>query len=99
MAGDELNAEPVDDFNLSPHARFEMARRGLSEELVRFVLRTPDQRESIRPGRDVLPSIVAGDGTDQPQLVRVFVDIDRRPAVVVTAYRTSRISRYWRSTP
>jgi hypothetical protein len=29
-------------------------------------------------------------------LVRVFVDVDRKPAEVVTAYRTSRIAKYWR---
>lgn len=29
-------------------------------------------------------------------LVRVVVDIDREPAEVVTAYRTSKISKYWR---
>jgi hypothetical protein len=28
-------------------------------------------------------------------LVRVFVDVDRDPAEVVTAYRTSKISKYW----
>jgi len=28
--------------------------------------------------------------------VRVFVDVDRRPAEVVTAYRTSKIGKYWR---
>jgi len=33
----------------------------------------------------------------QPQktyLVRVFVDVDRDPAEVVTAYRTSNIAKY-----
>ena len=29
-------------------------------------------------------------------LVRVFVDVDRDPAEVVTAYRTSKISKYWK---
>lgn len=29
-------------------------------------------------------------------LVRVFVDIDRVPPEVVTAYRTSKIEKYWR---
>jgi hypothetical protein len=29
-------------------------------------------------------------------LVRAFVDIDRDPAEVVTAYRTSKIGKYWR---
>jgi hypothetical protein len=27
----------------------------------------------------------------------VFVDIDRQPAQVVTAYRTSKIDKYWES--
>jgi hypothetical protein len=30
-------------------------------------------------------------------LVPVFVDVDRRPAEVVTAYRASKIEKYWRS--
>jgi hypothetical protein len=29
-------------------------------------------------------------------LVRVFVDVDRQPAEVVTVYRTSKVSKYWR---
>ncbi|GAG48402.1 unnamed protein product, partial [marine sediment metagenome] len=28
-------------------------------------------------------------------LIRVFVDGDRKPAEVVTAYRTSKIDKYW----
>lgn len=28
-------------------------------------------------------------------LVRVFVDVDRDPAEIVTVYRTSRIEKYW----
>jgi type III restriction enzyme len=30
-------------------------------------------------------------------LVRVFVDIDRTPAEVVTAYRTGKVFKYWRA--
>jgi hypothetical protein len=30
-------------------------------------------------------------------LLRVLVDIDRQPAEVVTAYRTSRVEKYWKS--
>jgi hypothetical protein len=33
----------------------------------------------------------------KPYLVRVFVDIDRVPAEVVTAYLTSRVAKYWRA--
>jgi len=30
-------------------------------------------------------------------LVRVFVDMDRHPAEIVTVYRTSKVSKYWRA--
>ena len=78
------------------HALFEMARRGLSEAVVRDVLATPGQRIEIRHGRVVYQSIVEGPGGTGRQLVRVFVDVDRQPAEVVSAYRTSRIRKYWR---
>jgi len=94
-----MPAQPVDEYVVSQHARTELARRGLSDALMRLVLAAPDQRLPVRPGRDVLQSIVDGDERSHPQLVRVFVDIDRHPAVVVTAYRTSRINRYWRADP
>ena len=32
-------------------------------------------------------------------LLRVFVDIDRQPAEVVSAYRTSKVEKYWKSKP
>jgi hypothetical protein len=28
-------------------------------------------------------------------LLRVFVDVDRNPAEVVTVYRKSQVSKYW----
>jgi hypothetical protein len=39
-------------------------------------------------------AVIRSDG--QRYLVRVFVDIDRDPAEVVTAYRTSRMDKYSR---
>jgi hypothetical protein len=88
-------AEGVHDFVITPHAAFEMQRRVIAEAVVRRVLRAPEQRETIRQGRVVLQSRIEFGGTTY--LVRVFVDIDRRPAEVVTVYRTSKISKYWRS--
>ena len=32
-------------------------------------------------------------------LVRVVVDVDRRPAEVVTVYRTTKLRKYWRDEP
>lgn len=86
--------EPVLEYIITEHAAHEMKRRGLDEAIVRGVLAAPDQRLAARDGRDVLQSRLGFGG--RSYLVRVFVDIDRAPAEVVTAYRTSRIMKYWR---
>lgn len=85
------------DYVFRDHARYEMARRHISEWLVRRVLDDPDQVLEIRPGRMVYQSIVEAARPNRRYLLRVFVDVDQRPSEVVTAYSTSRIERYWRS--
>jgi hypothetical protein len=94
-----VKAEPIVDVVFTDHARFEMGRRGLSEDVVRGVLSAPGQRWSVRPGREVVQSQVSMGEAGRPYVVRVFVDIDRTPCEVVTAYRTSRIAKYWRPEP
>ena len=90
-------ADPVDDYEITEHAVFEMQRRHIEEDALRSVLATPEQRYRVRLGRDVLQSrIVIGVKT---YLLRAFVDIDRQPAEVVTVYLTSRIAKYWRTEP
>ena len=73
-----------------------MTRRGLSEEIVRSVLAAPDRQIEIRPGRVVVQSQVKMSAPPKTYLIRVFVDVDRDPKEVVTAYRTSKVSKYWR---
>lgn len=90
-------ADPILDFVLTPHASYELRRRGLDETMVRRVLAHPEQRIAVRSGRDVVNSRVEIAG--RRYLVRVFVDVDRSPAEVVTAYRTSKIGKYWRRQP
>jgi len=36
------------------------------------------------------------DAAGRTFLLRVFVDVQRRPPEVITAYRTSKIAKYWR---
>ena len=90
-------AEPIPECSISPHAILEMRRRGIDEDTVRRVLAAPEQREAVRPGRDVLQSRVEFER--KTYLVRVVVDVDRSPPEVVTAYRTSKIEKYWRNEP
>jgi hypothetical protein len=85
---------PIRDYVLTPHASSELLRRGLDEAMVHQVLAEPEQRIAVRPGREVVQSVFQLAG--RHYLVLVFVDVDRNPAEVVTAYRTSKIDKYWR---
>jgi hypothetical protein len=88
-------AAPIANYIVTSHAAFEIQRRRIDEGAVHRVLAAPEQRHAARPGRDVLQSRIALAG--KMYLLRVFVDIDRDPAEVVTVYRTSRIAKYWRA--
>ncbi|MEK6710140.1 MAG: DUF4258 domain-containing protein [Nitrospinota bacterium] len=89
--------EGLPEYAITPHAAFEMERRGLPPDVVRDILSNPGQRIAARSGRDVFQSIV--EHGEVRWLVRVIVDMDRRPPEVVTAYRTSKIEKYWRERP
>jgi hypothetical protein len=90
-------AEPVDEYRITSHAMVEMERRGIDQTIVRRVLAAPEQRYKVRDGRDVLQSKITFG--DKIYLVRILVDVDQKPADVVTVYRTSNIARYWRAGP
>jgi len=36
---------------------------------------------------------------EKAYVVRVFLDVDREPAEVVTVYRTGKVEKYWRNEP
>jgi len=90
-------AERIENWVLTQHAEEEIAGRGIEPATVAAVLAAPEQRLPVRPGRDVLQSRVALEG--KTYLIRVFVDVDREPAAVVTAYRTSKVGKYWSAQP
>jgi hypothetical protein len=89
-----MKANAIIEYVITEHAAFQMNRRGISLEEVRRVLEGPEQRFAVGEGRDVLQSRILMEG--RLYLVRVFVDANRKPAEVITAYRTSRIEKYWR---
>ena len=83
------------DYIITDHAYFEMQRRGISKKIIQSILTNPDQIVEIRQGRSVYQSKVQFDASNKMYLIRVFIDIDRKPPEVVTAYRTSKIEKYW----
>jgi hypothetical protein len=90
------NLEPILEFVFTDHALFEMARREISQEHVRNVLANPEQVEKIKEGRAVYQAKHKMGEPPKTYLLRVFVDIDRKPPYVVTVYRTSKVEKYWR---
>ena len=70
-----------------------------SIELVQQVLAEAQQEVEIRAGRVVLQSRIPMGDPARMYLIRVFVDVDRKPAEVVTVYRTSKVEKYWRNEP
>ncbi len=90
-----MAAEPIIDYTITDHADFEISRPGLKRETIDRVLKNPEQRFDVRLSRVVLQSRIQESGKEF--LIRVFVDADRRPAEVVTAYRTTKIGKYWRA--
>jgi hypothetical protein len=75
---------------ITEHAQIQMIRRFIDEADVRKVLSCPEEILDVREGRIVAQREVEG------YLLRVFIDIDRRPPEVVTVYRTSKIEKYRR---
>jgi len=73
-----------------------MARRQIREEDVARVLAAPEQTEAARAGRMICQARLEMGDPPRLYLLRVFVEVDREPFVVVTVYRTSQIGRYWR---
>ena len=80
-------------YRLSEHARQEIDRRRIPLSLVEAVLENPEQ---------VVPSRGAAKGYQSKCeiggkmfLLRAIVDDSVDPAAVVTAYRTTKIEKYW----
>ena len=91
-----MTSESIDDYIITDHAAFEMKRRDISPELVEQILIQPEQRVPVHKGREVFQSRIRV-ATIQ-YLYRIIVDVDRKPMEIVTAYRTSKIEKYWEKT-
>ena len=84
-------------FVLSKHAEEQIIRRSLSRDVVDAVVLRPDQVVGDESDEDVAiyQSIVKED--DTVFLYRVFVNTKVEPNVIVTAYKTTKIEKYYES--
>lgn len=85
------------NFKLSRHAKEEIQRRNIPLHILESVLENPGQVVPGRGGNKAYQSQVDF-GQGRVFLLRAIVDDSVDPAIVVTAYRTGKISKYWRTT-
>ncbi|MBM3774036.1 MAG: DUF4258 domain-containing protein [Acidobacteria bacterium] len=93
--GDQLRWAGV-IVRLSAHAQVQLQRRRIPLELLNTVLRRPEQILRFGPGSAIYQSRLDF-GHGKIYLLRALVAEDRNPPLVITAYRTSKIEKYWRS--
>lgn len=79
-------------YRLSNHTRDEMAKRHIGASEIDGVLQAPEQIVPGQAGRNIYQSRIRGGHL----LLRVVVNDNLDPAVVITIYPTSRIAKYWR---
>jgi len=85
----------IKKYELSVHVQEELARRKIPLPLLQTVLDNPQQVIPEQRGRKAYQSQVDfGDG--KLFLLRAIVDESQLPPTVITAYRTSKIKKYWR---
>lgn len=82
-------------FRLSAHAQRECKGRRLPADVLESVLQAPQQIVDAHGGLRAYQSQIQWPH-GKMYLVRAIVAEDTDPPVVVTAYRTSKIAKYWR---
>ena len=82
-------------YQISQHAQKQMIVRGISTEIVDRILSGPDQ--TIEQDDLMVFQGIIKDVRESRYLVRVFVNMDKTPPLVVTVYKTSKIEKYYES--
>lgn len=82
-------------FVFSKHVLEELDERKIARELVERVLQSPQQKVPEAENVTCYQSRIDMNGTEY--LLRVMVNETIKPPKVVTAYRTSKLSKYWRA--
>jgi len=82
-------------FVFTSHALGEIERRNLSISVIEKVLMDPEQIIEEYGGRKVYQSKVGFEGK-KIYLVRVIVEGEKETLRVITAYRSSKVGKYWR---
>ena len=82
------------DVVISDHARFEIVRRQLSEEMVRSVAQNPPQVVKLNKIRKICQNRYYDPAEGKEMLLRVICQERHSMLLVITAYRSAKIDNY-----
>lgn len=71
-----------------------MENRNISLKIAENVINSPDQIIIIDSIKSVYQSKIKENGITF--LIRIFIAIDKTTNVIITLYKTSKISKYWK---
>jgi len=80
------------NINFSKHALAQMSLRHISLTDAINVLESPDQIIE-EEGKKIFQSVFLEN--NKPYLIRIFVNIQKIPNLVITVYKTSKIDKYY----
>ncbi|MBI3754029.1 MAG: DUF4258 domain-containing protein [Deltaproteobacteria bacterium] len=80
---------------ITGHGRFEAARRNIPEGLIKSVIENPQQKLFSKKGRIILQNKYHDETEGQEMLLRVIGIESSNEFKVITAYKTSKIDKYW----
>ena len=85
------------DIIFSKHAQEQMIKRGINHDTALSVVSQPDKIivDIEDPAIVICQSLIKEN--EQMFLLRVFVNRKKQPNVIVTRYKTTRISKYYES--
>ena len=83
----------MNEIIFSKHALEQMQLRGISIVIAENILQSPQQIIN-EDGKRIFQSIVNFENEGE-YLVRIFVNTIKEPNLVITAYRTSKIDKYY----
>jgi len=82
-------------FNLSKHAQEELIKRNIPLQVLQFILNEPSQ--IIQEKKLTIYQGLFTGYNGKTYLLKVFVNPNLEPVKVITIYKTSKISKYWRN--
>jgi len=80
--------------HITGHARFEMKRRRIGKAQVEAAIRAPGQVMASVKGRSIYQTLI---GAAQRLLLHVDAKEDPHVYHVITAYKTSKVAKYWKT--